>query len=115
MIKDMQDGAFQAGSLGEFRQHAGRHRPAAERAPVGMPPGDCRVQVAFLLLHAMRRGEADAGQQQRLVGIGKELHHRLAAGHGGCQPHIEQRRTAGDMDGATARVAVPQRTPRVGA
>ena len=114
MIKDVQDGAFQEGGLSELGEHAGRHPAAAERAPVGVPPGDGRMQLPLLRLNPVRRAEAYPGEQQRLVWIRQQLDHRMAACHGHGQPHVEERRAAGDVHGAAARVAIRQCTLWVG-
>jgi hypothetical protein len=114
VVKDVQHGAFEPGCLGESGQHGRRHRAAAERSAVGVPPGDGCIQLALRRLRAVRPGEADRGQQQRLTRIGEQLDNGLAARNGGCQAQVEQCGAARDVDGATVRVAVPQRPCRVG-
>jgi len=63
----MQDRAFQTGSRGELGEHAGRHRAAAERAPVGMPPGDGRMQIPMLIFVPLAGLLSDRYDRRKLM------------------------------------------------
>jgi hypothetical protein len=71
-VKYVQDGAFQPGGLDQLGQHAGRYRAVAERAPVGVPPGNGCMQGTLLRLRLVRRGQPDRREHQRLAGIGQQ-------------------------------------------
>ncbi len=115
MIKDVQDRVFEAGCLGQFGEHARRHGPAAERLPVRMPSVDGGMQLALGRCRAVRSGEPDRGEQQRLARIGEQPDIRPLAGDRGRQAKVEQRSAAGDMRCPAARIAVGQLPCRVGA
>ncbi len=115
MIKDVQDRVFEAGCLGQFGEHARRHGPAAERLPVRMPSVDGGMQLAVGRCRAVRSGEPDRGEQQRLARIGEQPDIRPLAGDRGRQAKVEQRSAAGDMRCPAARIAVGQLPCRVGA
>ena len=66
-VREMQHGALEPGRLGQLGQDARWHRPAAERAPVGAPRGNGRVQLDFLGLRLARPGQPHRRQQQRLA------------------------------------------------
>ena len=104
VVKDLQDRVFAAGRVSQFGQDAWRHQLAAERAAVSVPVRDGGIQLALRIIRAVGPGEPDGSQQQRLVQIREELDDRLAAGHGGGQPEVEQRGAAADIHPAATRI-----------
>ena len=115
VIKDVQGRVLEAGCLGQLGEHARRHWPAAERLPVRMPFFDSGMQLDLGVRRAVRPGQPDRGQQQRLrPDRGAAGHPRPAGGRGG-QAEVEQRGAAGDVRRPAVRIAVGQLPGRVGA
>ena len=114
MVKDVQDRVFQASCLSQFAQDAWRERLVTERAAVSAPARDGGIQLTLGMTDAVRPGEPDGSQQQRLIRIREGPDGRLAAGHRGGQPQVEQRSAAPDMHPAATRIRARQHPRRVG-
>jgi hypothetical protein len=114
MVREMQDCALYPRCPSQFGQNTRRHRPAAERAPVGAARWDSLVQLQLIRLGLAPPGQPHRGEQQRLARIRKQPEHWLTASHGGGQAKIEQRSAARDMQRTAIWITEPQHPCRVG-